>query len=39
MRPSTREAERLRSLWLRGHVIRTVVAAIALVLVVVAAVS
>jgi hypothetical protein len=32
------EAERLRSLWLRGHVIRTVVAVIALVLVVVAAV-
>jgi hypothetical protein len=35
----SQEAERLRSLWLRGHVIRTVVAVVALVLVVVAAVS
>jgi Domain of unknown function (DUF1772) len=33
------EAERLRRLWLRGHVIRTVVAVAALVLAVVAAIS
>jgi Domain of unknown function (DUF1772) len=33
------EAERLRGLWLRGHVVRTVVAVAALVLAVVAAVS
>lgn len=34
----SREAERLRRLWLRGHVIRTVVAVAALVLAVVAAI-
>jgi len=33
------EAERLRTLWLRGHVVRTVVAVAALVLAVVAATS
>jgi hypothetical protein len=33
------EAERLRTLWLRGHVVRTVVAVAALVLAVVAAIS
>lgn len=33
------DAERLRTLWLRGHVIRTVVALVALVLAVVAAIS
>jgi hypothetical protein len=33
------EAERLRTLWLRGHVVRTVLAVAALVLVVVAATS
>jgi Domain of unknown function (DUF1772) len=36
--PST-EAERLRTLWLRGHVVRTVVALAALVLAIVAAVA
>ncbi|MGH3030437.1 MAG: anthrone oxygenase family protein [Gaiellaceae bacterium] len=33
------EAERLRRLWLRGHLIRTVVALVALVLAVVASIS